>query len=60
MNNEERMKMLQDIRDHLFWTGADADEENQDEFRAWVDFLDAEIEINKWFIVNLAELLEVK
>ena len=33
MSNEERMKMLQDIRDHLFWTGADADEENQDEFR---------------------------
>tara|TARA_R100001463_G_scaffold134733_1_gene197201 strand:- start:216 stop:578 length:363 start_codon:yes stop_codon:yes gene_type:complete len=47
MSNEERMKMLQDIRDHLFWTGADADEENQGEYQSWVNLLDRQIDFYK-------------
>jgi hypothetical protein len=48
MSNEERMKMLQDIRDHLFWAGNEkngSQETPAGEFQAWVDFLDTELEV---------------
>ena len=56
LSNEERMKMLQDIRDHLFWTGNEKSGSGAGEFQAWVDFLDTEIVMRKWFIENMAEL----
>ena len=48
MSNEERMKMLQDIREYFFWTGADADSpEEQDQYQSWVNLLDRQIDFYK-------------
>tara|TARA_R100000742_G_C4253842_1_gene71927 strand:- start:217 stop:381 length:165 start_codon:yes stop_codon:yes gene_type:complete len=45
--------MLKEIREYLYWTGADCDLEDTDTinlFQTWVDYLDEEIGIMEWFI----------
>jgi len=49
----KRVIMLKEIREYLYWTGADCDLEDTDTinlFQTWVDYLDEEIGIMEWFI----------
>ena len=55
---EQRLFVLTDIRDYLFWQGADLKEEEgevQNIFQMWVSYLDKEIELMEWFIRNIIE-----
>jgi len=48
---EQRLFILTDIREYLFWQGADSDEGGvQSVFQMWVNYLDKEIELMNWFI----------
>jgi hypothetical protein len=45
--------MLKEIREYLYFTGADCDLEDEEAinlFQTWVDYLDEEIGIMEWFI----------
>jgi len=49
----KRVIMLKEIRNYLYWTGADCDLEDTDAinlFQTWVDYLDEEIGVMEWFI----------
>ena len=55
---EQRLFILTDIRDYLFWQGADLLEEDagvQNVFQMWVSYLDKEIELMEWYIRNIIE-----
>lgn len=53
---EQRLFVLTDIRDYLFWQGADSDEGGvQSVFQMWVSYLDKEIELMNWYIRNVIE-----
>ena len=53
---EQRLFVLTDIRDYLFWIGADCDEdETKNVFQMWVSYLDKEIELMEWYIRNIIE-----
>ena len=52
---EQRLSVLTDIRDYLFWFGADCDniyfeDGTKNLFQMWVNYLDKEIELMEWFI----------
>ena len=53
MGLEEKIEMLSEIRNYLYFTGADCDLEDEDAinlFQTWVDYLDEEIGVMEWFI----------
>ena len=53
---EQRLSVLTDIRDYLFWFGADCDEDGtKNLFQMWVNYLDKEIELMEWYIRNIIE-----